>query len=186
MSDSPVVRWGPDPTGAVVWITGLPSSGKSTFARAVTEEMSRRGITVCTLDGDEVREALGGAFSYTTQGRAAFYETLARLASLLAKQELVVLVPATAQRRAFRERAKALAPAFVEVWVDTPLEECARRDTKGLYGAQKAGSVSDVPGADAPYEAPGAPDVVAHGGRDARAVAALLVRIGRLRANSGH
>lgn len=184
MSSSHAVRSGP--TGAVVWITGLPSSGKSTLAGAAVEELSRRGVTVCTLDGDEVREALGGSFAYTPEERSAFYETLARLAALLARQGLVVLVPATAHRLAFRERAKALSPAFVEVWVDTPLEECARRDSKGLYRAQQAGSASDVPGAGAPYETPLTPDIIAHGGRDARAIAALLVRVGRLRAGSGH
>jgi adenylylsulfate kinase len=170
--------------GVVVWITGLPSSGKSTFARSAAEEMTRRGIPVCMLDGDEVREALAGSFAYTAEGRAAFYESLARLAALLAAQRLVVIVPATAHRRTFRERAKGLAPAYLEVWVDTPLEECARRDTKGLYQAQEAGRVTGLPGADAPYEAPQAPDVVARGGHDARAVAALLVRIGRLRADA--
>jgi adenylylsulfate kinase len=172
--------------GVVVWITGLPSSGKSTFARAAVEEMTRHGTPVCTLDGDEVREALVGSFAYTPEGRAGFYESIARLAALLAAQGLVVVVPATAHRRAFRERAKALAPAFLEVLVDTPLEECARRDTKGLYQAQKAGRVTELPGADAPYEAPGAPDVVARGGHDSRAVAELLVRIGRLREGAVH
>ena len=184
MSSGHAVRSGT--TGAVIWITGLPSSGKSTLAAAATKEMSRRGVTACTLDGDEVREALGECFAYTSDGRAAFYETLARLAALLARQGLVVLVPATAHRLTFRERARALSPAFLEVWVDTPLEECARRDSKGLYRAQQVGSVSDLPGAGTPYEAPRAPDIVAHGGRDVRAVAALLVRVGRLRAGSDH
>lgn len=167
--------------GVVVWITGLPSAGKSTFARGTSQELARRGILACVLDGDDVREALAGGLAYTAEERAAFYEVLARLAALLAAQGHVVLVAATAHRRAFRERARELWPTFVEVWVDTPVEEAVRRDTKGLYRAQAAGRASNVPGADAPYEPPLAADARASGGKDARAIEEVSKRVEELR-----
>lgn len=145
-------------SGVVVWLCGLPSSGKSTLARAAAARLRERGRATLLLDGDEVRAALVPPPGYDDAARDAFYDTLARVATLAAAQGLVVLVPATANRRAFRARARAMAPAFVEVWVDTPLEECRRRDAKGLYAAGAAG----LPGGGAPFEAPEAAELVVH------------------------
>ena len=92
-----------------------------------------------------------------------------------------MLVPATAHRRAFRERCREIAPAFLEVLVDTPIEECRRRDSKGLYAASGEGVASRVPGADAAYERPLAPDVVARDGMDEAAIADIVRRIGGVR-----
>jgi adenylylsulfate kinase len=167
-------------TGVVVWFTGLPSAGKSTFAKAVLAELKVSGTPACLLDGDEVRKVLATPLGYSMAERAAFYETLARLAALLAAQGLVVLVPATAHRRAFRERARELAPAYLEVWIDTSLEECARRDTKGLYEAQASGRANEVPGRDTVFEPPVEPAVVARGGMDAEALGRVLERIEKL------
>jgi adenylylsulfate kinase len=164
--------------GAVVWFTGPPSSGKSTLARRVRARLARDGVPCVLLDGDEVRGALVPAPGYTPRARDGFYATLARLAALLARQGLVVLVPATAHRRAFRERARALAPRFVEVLVDVSAKECARRDAKGLYARARAGGAPDLPGAKLAYERPHAPEVVARGGRDARAVEEVSRRLG--------
>jgi len=163
--------------GTVVWITGLPSAGKSTFAALALSALRERAVPVCVLDGDAVRASLVPAPGYDEAGRRDFYETLARLAATLATQGLVVLVPATAHRRAFRERARELAARYVEVLVDTPLAECAARDTKGLYARSQSGEVTQVPGAGAAYERPTAPDLVAAGGSDPRALAALLARL---------
>lgn len=140
-------------SGLVVWLTGLPSSGKSTLAVRVAERLEHPHVV---LDGDEVRAALRPTPGYDDVARDHFYESLARLAALLAKQGLVVLVPATANKRAFRERARAFAPAFLEVFVDTPLEVCRTRDAKGLY-AHAATSDAPVPGAGAAYETPEKP-----------------------------
>jgi adenylylsulfate kinase len=160
-------------SGVVVWICGLPSSGKTTLARRVAERLRGEARPTLILDGDDVRAALVPAPGYDDDAREAFYDTLGRLAALAARQGLVVLVPATASRRAFRARARAIAPAFVEVWVDTPIEECRRRDAKGLY----ASGTPSLPGVDMPFEPPEAPDVVVRpGARDViEAVARAIV-----------
>lgn len=142
-------------TGIVVWFTGLPSSGKSTLAAAVAGELRLRGTLAVTLDSDDLRDAITPPLGYDDASRAALYGTLARLAAMIARQGHVVLVPATAHRRAFREEARALAPAFLEIFVDTPIEECMRRDTKGLYASRTA----QAPGVGVEYEPPLAPDL---------------------------
>ncbi len=156
--------------GTVVWITGLPGAGKSVLASRVAERVRFAGTACAVLDGDEVRTALGRPAGRGAADRDAFYESLARLAALLARQRLVVIVAATANRVAYRDRARALAPRYVEVHVATPAAECERRDPKGVYAAARAGLASRVPGVDDPYDAPPAPDVVASGGQDAGAV----------------
>jgi adenylylsulfate kinase len=166
--------------GVLVWITGLPSSGKSTFASRVTSLLQAAGRSAIVLDGDEVRAALVPTPGFDDAARDDFYATLAGLAALLVAQGATVLVPATANRRAYRDRARGRVRRFIEVWIDVPLEETSRRDAKGLYAAARGdrGASGNLPGVGAPYEAPLAPDVVARGGRDedaARALVALLV-----------
>lgn len=159
-------------TGTVVWFTGLPSSGKSSLASEVRSRLLTAGTTACLLDGDVVRRILGPTLGYSVEERERFYAVLAELAAELARQGLIVLVPATAHRRDFRERARALAPRFIEVWVATPLAECQRRDDKGLYAAAAQGP-SDLPGVGRDYENPEHPEVTARGGHDASAVEAI-------------
>lgn len=166
-------------SGVVVWFTGLPSSGKSALARSVRDELAPLGTAQCILDGDEVRAALVPAPGYGEADRAAFYATLGNLAALLAKQGLVVLVPATAHLREYREHARRVAPRFVEVWVSTSAEECARRDSKGLYARARSDPALPVPGVTVAYEPPERPDVVAERGVDPDAVARVLAAIRR-------
>lgn len=142
-------------TGVVAWFTGLPSSGKSTLAAAVAAELRALGIRPVVLDSDEVRAALQPPPGYDDDARAAFYATLANLAALVARQGHAVLVPATAHKRVYRDDARARAPQFLEIFVDTPLDECMRRDAKGLYAAGTA----RVPGVGVAYEPPAAPDL---------------------------
>lgn len=164
--------------GAVVWVTGLPSAGKSTLARRVQAGLAARGRPAALLDGDEVRRCLVPGPGHLPAERDAFYETLARLAALLARQGLVALVAATAHRQAHRDRARELAPRFVEVFVRTPAAECERRDAKGLYALFRQGKAPLLPGPGVPYQPPQAPEVVADGGQDDRAVEAVLARLG--------
>jgi adenylylsulfate kinase len=159
-------------TGVVAWFTGLPSAGKSTLAGKVAAELRLRGIEAVTLDSDEVRAALLPKLGYDDAARAQLYDVLARLAALLARQGHVVLVPATAHRRSFRDAARALAPAFVEIFVDTPVEDCRERDTKGLYAAGAA----QAPGVGVAYEPPSAPEVLVRPG-DVGAAATIAAKL---------
>jgi adenylylsulfate kinase len=167
--------------GAVVWITGQPSSGKSTLAGRLRSRLLEAGRASCTLDGDEVRGALVPAPGYGPGERDAFYATLAHLAALLAGQGLAVVVPATAHQAAYRAEARRLAPAFIEVHVDVDAAECGRRDAKGLYAAVRAGSAAALPGADLVYEPPAAPEVVARGGLDDGAIDRVIELLEALR-----
>jgi adenylylsulfate kinase len=162
-------------TGAVVWITGLPASGKSTLATKLASRLRAYRTPPLVLDSDELHEVLIPRHGFDEAGRDAFYRTLSGLACLAARQGHVVIVPATANRRIWRDHARAHAPAFVEVFVATTPEECARRDPKGLYANPTARP--RLPGVGVPYEAPTAPEVVARGGEDARAVDAIVDRL---------
>jgi adenylylsulfate kinase len=174
-------RRGAAEQGVVVWVTGLPASGKSTFGRALLESLRAEGQAACLLDGDDVRAALEPKLGYDDAGREAFYGTLASLASLLSHQGLAVVVAATAHRRAYRERARELSPAFVEVFVDVPLGECRRRDDKGLYEGVWVGAVHSLPGPQVDYEAPERPDVVARHGDDPASIAEVVQAVRKCR-----
>lgn len=163
--------------GCVVWLTGLPSSGKSTLGVRLRDRLLAAGRCCALLDGDEVRDALVPRPGYSAEERDAFYATLANLAALLARGGAVVVVAATAHRRAYRERARALAPRFLEVHVDVDPAECVRRDAKGLYAAARAGGTGELPGAGVAYEPPTSPDLIARGGEDDAALADLLARL---------
>ena len=163
--------------GCVVWLTGKPSSGKSTLARHVADALRARDRAACVLDGDRVRAALVPSPSYDERGRDDFYASLAHFAALLAEQGLVVVVAATAHRRSYRDRARSIARRYLEVHVDTPADEVARRDDKGLYAAVREGRLHDVPGADLPYEPPLAADVRARGGDDPAAVDRIVALV---------
>jgi adenylylsulfate kinase len=162
--------------GAVVWLTGLPASGKSTLAERIVADLREARVASVVLDGDELRDALVPAPGHDEAGRDAFYRTLAGLAALLAKRGLVVVVAATAHRRVWRDDARERAPRFVEVHVATPLDECRRRDPKGLYA--RAAALPDLPGVGVPYEPPHHPEVVARSGDEAAAAFAVLALLG--------
>ncbi len=165
--------------GAVVWLTGLPSSGKSTLARALRAELAGRGHAASVLDGDEVRAALFPKLGYGDADRDAFYATLAHLAAIFAEQGLIAIVAATAHRARYRAEAKKLAPRFVEVLVDASEEACKARDAKGLYAEVARGDAASLPGADLAYERPEAPDVIATGGFDRAAIARVIEALDR-------
>ena len=158
--------------GAVVWFTGLPRSGKSTLACAVRERLRESGTKAIMLDGDAVRAALVPAPGYDEAGRADFYDSLARLAALVAQQGLIVLVPATAHLAVFRAAARALAPRYIEVYVETPVDICRARPGGELYTDARA--LGAVPGAGLSYEVPRAPEVRAQGGDDPAAIEGIV------------
>jgi adenylylsulfate kinase len=168
--------------GVVVWITGRPSSGKSTLAAKIRSQLTRRGHVCVVLDGDQVRQAIIPPHGYTREGRDNFYATLARLAAMMSRQGLVVLVPATGHRARYRDEARELATRFVEVYVDTPAEECEARDDKGLYAQAKdrgASDLDEMPGSLATFDVPLTPDFVARGGLDEAAAGKIAESISR-------
>ncbi|MDQ8043382.1 MAG: adenylyl-sulfate kinase [Solirubrobacteraceae bacterium] len=149
--------------GATVWLTGLPASGKSTISTALEQALVHRGRLAYLLDGDNVRHGLSGDLGFDAASRAENVRRVAHVARFFADAggiAVVALVSPFAQDRdlARRLHEKAGLP-FIEVFVDTPLEECARRDPKGLYARAKAGRLSGLTGEQNPYEPPPAPEV---------------------------
>ncbi len=162
-------------SGVVCWLTGLPQSGKSTLARRLEAALPAAARCV-RLDSDELRDALG-AEGYGPDERDQLYATLAALAGLLARGGHVVVVAATAPSQRLRARARELAPRFLEVWVNTSLLDCMARDRKGLYQRARDGLAPHLPGVGAPYEPPTAAEIIAEGGHDERALAALVAAL---------
>jgi len=148
--------------GFVVWFTGLSASGKTTVANIVEPELERRGFLVDHLDGDIVRTHLSKGLGYSKEDRDANIARIGWVAARLARAGAAVVVSAISPYAEARRHARSLveqhAP-FVEVHVATPLEECARRDPKGLYAAAFAGEIEDFTGVSAPYESPESPEV---------------------------
>jgi adenylylsulfate kinase len=160
----------------VVWLTGLSGSGKS----AIATELVRLLPQASRLESDVMRTQLTPHAEYGDAERDFFYGALADIARLLYERQRPVIVDATANRRAYRDAARRAIPRFAEVYVDTPLEVCAARDPKGLYKTARS-----LPGVQAPYEAPLAPELVVHGDRGtprdgAKEILALLERRGWL------
>jgi adenylylsulfate kinase len=158
-----------------VWLTGLPASGKSTVARALMTELGGKGIRAAILESDAIRREIAPDAGYFDAERDAFYATLAFIARALVLHGVPVIVDATANRRAYRDRARAAIPRFLEAHVRCPLAVCQARDPKGIYRRGAAGTAQDVPGVSAPYEPPNAPEVVVDGERDEPAASARRI-----------
>ena len=141
-------------TGFAIWLTGLPSSGKSTLAQALARHLAREGISVQILDSDDLRETLTPQATYTPSERRWFYEVLVYITGLLTDNGVNVLIAATGPRRSFRRAGRQRLSRFAEVYVDCPLAVCRERDPKGLWQRADAGEIDTLPGAGAPYEPP--------------------------------
>jgi len=158
-----------------VWLTGLPASGKSTVARALVAQLQASGVRPAVLESDAVRREITPNATYGDVERDAFYATLAYLARVLVLHGVPVIVDATANRRAYRDRARAAIPRFIEVHVRCPIAVCRERDPKGIYRRGAEGKAANVPGVSAPYEPPLLPDAVIDGERDDPATAARRI-----------
>ena len=149
--------------GATVWLTGLPSSGKSSLAAKLEQRLLQEGLPAYRLDGDNLRHGLNGNLGFSPDDRTENVRRTACVARLMADSGTVTLVSLVSPYTADREAAKALHGEedleFLEVYVNTPVDECARRDPKGLYDKARRGEISGFTGVDAPYEAPAAPDL---------------------------
>lgn len=145
-----------------MWFTGLPGAGKSTVAAAVAERLEEAGLLVDVLDGDVVRTRLAGGLGFSKEDRDAQVERLGWLASRLARAGAIVLVSAIAPYAEARRKARELVEehaAYVEVYVSTSLDECIRRDPKGLYKRALAEEITSFTGISDPYEQPCDPEI---------------------------
>jgi adenylyl-sulfate kinase len=140
--------------GCCVWFTGLPCSGKTTVADLVAEELNKRNLRVERLDGDIVRQSLTRDLGFSKEDRDKNIERVTFVSKLLSRNGVAVLVSFVSPYRKARDRAREECTNFVEVFVDTPVEECEKRDVKGMYAKARAGEIKDFTGVDDPYEPP--------------------------------
>jgi adenylylsulfate kinase len=164
---------------AVLWFTGLSGSGKSTIATRVRDELERRGEDVEHIDGDTLREVFPNT-GFTRAEREEHLRRTGYMASRLAAHGVTVVASLVSPYRESREFIRRLCRDFVEIYVATPLEECERRDVKGLYARARRGEIQNFTGIDDPYEPPDHPELTL----DTRAlsvdecVARVLARLG--------
>jgi adenylylsulfate kinase len=149
--------------GFTLWFTGLSGSGKTTIEHLVGPELDRRGCIVEYLDGDTVRTRLSKGLGFTKEDRDTNIERIGWVASRLTRQGGAVIAAAISPYEETRRKARDMVEefgAFVEVYVKASVEECARRDVKGLYAKAFAGEITGFTGVDDPYEEPVAPELV--------------------------
>ena len=154
----------PGSPGTVVWLTGLSGSGKSTLAATLRLRLRELGIPAHILDGDHIRQGLSSDLGFSPAARSENVRRAAHVGVLLAEAGLVAIASLISPLRSDRDQARAIAERaghrFLEVFVSTPLEECERRDVKGLYARARRGELREFTGISAPYEPPPAPDLV--------------------------
>ncbi|MGY6026033.1 adenylyl-sulfate kinase [Streptomyces spinosirectus] len=150
--------------GATVWLTGLPSAGKTTIARHLGERLRAEGHRVEVLDGDEIRRFLSAGLGFSREDRNTNVQRIGLVSEVLARNGVLSVVPVIApyadSREAVRGRHAASSTPYIEVHVATPVQVCSERDVKGLYARQAAGQLVGLTGVDDPYEPPTDPDLV--------------------------
>jgi adenylylsulfate kinase len=176
--------------GFTLWFTGLSGSGKTTIAHLIGPELDRRGLIVEYLDGDTVRTRLSKGLGFSKEDRDTNIERIGWVAARLTRQGAAVIAAAISPYEETRRKARAMVEEFgpfVEVHVKASVEECSRRDVKGLYQKAFAGEITGFTGVDDPYEAPSNPELVidteAHGPEESAAlILAKLEELGLARA----
>jgi len=169
--------------GAVVWLTGLSGSGKSTIAQALERELFIRAMHPYVLDGDNVRHGLNSNLGFAPEDRVENIRRVSEVAKLMADAGNVVITAFISPYRADRQRARAIAmegnAEFIEVFVDAPLEVCEERDPKNLYKKARAGQIREFTGIYAPYESPVDPEIVVQTNQQSveESVASILERL---------
>jgi sulfate adenylyltransferase/3'-phosphoadenosine 5'-phosphosulfate synthase len=146
-------------TGCVVWLTGLPASGKTSIANLLAERLRARSMSVEILDGDDIRRGLSSDLGFSAEDRQEHNRRVIFVSKLLMRNGLVVLIPLISPFRETRAFARRELDRFVEVYVKCPVEECIRRDPKGLYSKALRGEIKGFTGIDDPYEEPLEPEV---------------------------
>jgi adenylylsulfate kinase len=159
----PEIVGGPVGRGATLWLTGLPSAGKTTLALALADVLRARGVDIEILDGDQVRTYLSAGLGFSREDRETQVTRIGFVAELLARHGVIVLVPVIAPYADAREKVRghheAHGTEIVQVHLSTAVEVCAERDVKGLYAKAFRGEISSMTGVDDPYEIPDNPDL---------------------------
>ena len=145
----------------LIWFTGLSGSGKSTIANAVEQELFKQGIKTYTMDGDNIRKGINNDLSFSPEDRTENIRRIAETAYLMIDAGLVVLAAFVSPYKKDRDNIKNIVKDvnFVEIYINTSIEECERRDVKGLYKKARAGEINNMTGISSPYEAPTSPDI---------------------------
>lgn len=145
--------------GVAVWFTGFSGAGKSTIATALTDKLKSQNYQIEVLDGDEIRENLTKGLGFSKEDRDTNIRRIGFVAKLLVRNGVIVLVPVISPYKAIRDEMRRQIGDFVEIFVNAPIEECEKRDVKGLYKKVRAGQIKQFTGIDDPYEPPSNPEV---------------------------
>ena len=164
----------------VLWFTGLSGAGKTTTAEYVRDRLLEQGRRVELLDGDALRQTICKGLGFTREERLENIKRIVYVSGLLAKHDVIVLVSAITPYAEMREYARKELPGYVEIYVECPLEECERRDVKGLYAKARQGELKHFTGISDPYEVPAAPEITIRTSSDSLEMnsAAILTRLG--------
>ena len=146
--------------GVTVWFTGLPSSGKSTIARILERRFRQGGLKCELLDGDVVRTNLSKGLGFSREDRDTNIKRIGFVAHLLTRNDVIAITAAISPYHEVRDYNRRLIGNFVEVYVQCPIEECEKRDVKGLFKKARAGEITGFTGVDDPYEEPLHPEVI--------------------------
>jgi adenylylsulfate kinase len=149
----------PSGAGFCLWLTGLPSAGKTTISRELAPRLAARGWRVELLDGDEVRKGLSSDLGFDRPSREQHARRVTFVAKLLARNGMIPIVALISPYASSRADAREQIGPFVEVYIRTPVEICEQRDVKGLYKKARAGQIHDFTGVDDPYEPPEHPEI---------------------------
>lgn len=144
----------------VIWLTGIPCSGKTTLALELQKLYQQKGLPVEILDGDEIRKTLSKDLGFSPEDRREHNRRVIFVAQILAKNGVTTIVPLISPYRETRANARKEIPNFFEVWVKASVDECKKRDPKGLYKKALAGEIKNLTGLQAPYEEPEKPELV--------------------------
>ena len=176
--------------GFCIWLTGLPSAGKTTIAKELIPRLRARGWAVELLDGDEVRQGLSADLGFDRKSRETHAHRVTFVAKVLARCGAIPLVALISPYRTSRARARQEIGRFVEVYVNTPIDVCRKRDVKGLYRKALAGEITEMTGVDDPYEVPDSPEIIVDAltlspGQSAEFILRELERLGWLPEENG-
>jgi adenylyl-sulfate kinase len=145
--------------GFCIWLTGLPSAGKTTIAKELQPRLQAMGRYAELLDGDEIRKGLSADLGFDRKAREMHASRVTFVAKVLARNGVIPIVALISPYRSSRAKARADIGSFVEVYVNTPLELCEQRDVKGLYKKARTGQLTNFTGVDSPYETPERADI---------------------------